>query len=42
MDLRGILWGGMDQIHLAQDRKQWRFLVNVIMNLRVEGNSKKF
>jgi hypothetical protein len=27
--------GGMDWIHLAQDRDQWRALVNMIMNLCV-------
>jgi hypothetical protein len=26
---------GMDWIHLAQDREQWRALVNTVMNLRV-------
>jgi hypothetical protein len=26
---------GMDWIDLAQDRDQWRALVNMIMNLRV-------
>jgi hypothetical protein len=35
MDLREIGWGGMDWIDLAQDRDQWRALVNTIMNLRV-------
>jgi hypothetical protein len=34
-DLREIGWGGMDRIDLAQDRDQWRTLVNTIMNLRV-------
>jgi hypothetical protein len=28
MDLREIVWGSMDWIHLAQDRDQWRALVN--------------
>jgi hypothetical protein len=35
MDLRGIGWGGMDWIDLAQDRDQWRALVNKVMNYRV-------
>jgi hypothetical protein len=36
MDCRGIGWGGMDWIHLAQNRDQWWWtLVNVVMNLWV-------
>jgi hypothetical protein len=35
MDLREIRWDGMDWIDLAQDRDQWRALVNTVMNLRV-------
>jgi hypothetical protein len=35
MDLREIGWDGMDWIALAQDRVQWRVLVNTVMNLRV-------
>jgi hypothetical protein len=35
MDLREIGWCGMDWIDLAQDKDQWRTLVNTIMNLRV-------
>jgi hypothetical protein len=35
MDLRETGWGGMDWIHLAQDRDQWRAHVNTVMNLRV-------
>jgi hypothetical protein len=35
VDLRKKGWGGMDWIDLAQDRDQWRALVNTVMNLRV-------
>jgi hypothetical protein len=35
MDLREIGWGGMDWIDLAQDRDQWKALVNTVMDLRV-------
>jgi len=34
MDLKVILWKGVDRIHLAQYRDQWRVLVNTV-NLRV-------
>jgi hypothetical protein len=30
-----IGWDGMDWINLAQDRDQWRALMNTAMNLRV-------
>jgi hypothetical protein len=32
---REIGWDGMDWIDLAQDRDQWRALVNMVMNLQV-------
>jgi hypothetical protein len=34
-DLREIRWDGMDWIDQAQDRDQWRTLVNTVMNLWV-------
>jgi hypothetical protein len=34
IDLREIGWDGMDWIYLAQDKDQWRALVNTVMNLR--------
>jgi hypothetical protein len=35
MDVKEIEWSVMDWIYLAQDRDQWRALVNKIMKLRV-------
>jgi hypothetical protein len=35
VDLTVIGWDVMDWIDLAQDRDQWRALVNAVMNLRV-------
>jgi hypothetical protein len=35
MDLRENGWGGLEWIHLAQDRDRWRAVVNAVMNLRV-------
>jgi hypothetical protein len=34
-DFRQIGWEGVDWIHLAQDRDQWRTVVNTVMNLWV-------
>jgi hypothetical protein len=42
MDLRETGWVGMDWIELAQDRDQWRTLVNTVMNLRVPQNCCEF
>jgi hypothetical protein len=36
MDLGEIGWGSIDWIDLAQDRVQWRALVNTVINLRVQ------
>jgi len=35
MNLREIGWEGVDWIHLARDRDQWRAVANNVMNLRV-------
>jgi hypothetical protein len=35
IDLLDVGWGGVDWIGLAQDRDNWRALVNAVMNLRV-------
>jgi hypothetical protein len=33
MDLTEMGWSGVDWINLAQDRDQWRALVNTVINL---------
>jgi hypothetical protein len=35
MDLRETGWDGVDWMEMAQDRDQWRALVNTVMNLQV-------
>jgi hypothetical protein len=35
MDLREIGWGGMDWIHLAEDRDEQMALVNTVIKFRV-------
>jgi hypothetical protein len=35
MDPKVIKWEDVDWIHLAQDKDQWRFIVNVAMKLRI-------
>jgi hypothetical protein len=42
MDLREVGCDGRDWIDLAQDRDQWRALVNLVMNLQVPYNAGKF
>jgi hypothetical protein len=32
IDLREIEWDGADWIDMAQDRDQWRYLVNTVLN----------
>jgi hypothetical protein len=33
MYLREIAWGGIDWIDLAEDRDQWKVVVNTVINL---------
>jgi hypothetical protein len=35
IDVREIGWDGVDWIDVAQDRDQWRTLVNMVMNLHI-------
>jgi hypothetical protein len=35
MNLRDKGWKGVEWIHLAQDRDQWRAVVSTVMNLRI-------
>jgi hypothetical protein len=35
IDFREIGWDGVNWIDVAQDRDQWRALVNTVLNLRV-------
>jgi hypothetical protein len=42
MDLREIGWDSMDWTDVAQDRDQWRALVNTVMNFRVPKNAGNF
>jgi hypothetical protein len=35
MDLKEMGWGGVKWMHLAQDRYQWRAVVNTVRNLQV-------
>jgi hypothetical protein len=42
MDFRGLRWGGMDWIDLAQDRDWWRAFVNMVVNLRAPYNFGNF
>jgi hypothetical protein len=34
VDLREVVWEGVDWMYLAQDRYQWRALVKAEINLR--------
>jgi hypothetical protein len=42
MGLRETGWDGVDWIDMAQDRDQFRTLVNMVLNLRIPLNAGKF
>jgi hypothetical protein len=42
IDLREIVWGGVGWIDKAEDRDQWRALVNTVMNIRIPEIVGKF
>jgi hypothetical protein len=42
MDLGEIRWDGVDWIDMAQDRDQWRALMNMVLSFRVPCNAGKF
>jgi hypothetical protein len=42
VDLGEIGWDGVDWIDMAQDRDQWRAVLNTVMNLWVPYNAGKF
>jgi hypothetical protein len=42
MNLREIGWYDIHWIVLAQDRDQWRALVNTVINFRVPKNAGNF
>jgi hypothetical protein len=35
MDFRGTGWGDVEWIDMAQDRGQWRALVNTVLNFLI-------
>jgi hypothetical protein len=38
----GMVWYGMDWIDVAQDRDQWRAVVNTVIDIRFPLNAGKF
>jgi hypothetical protein len=42
MCLREVAWDGVDWIDIAEDRDQWKTLVNTVLNLLLQQNARKF
>jgi hypothetical protein len=42
LDLTDIGWEGVYWMHMAQDRDQWRAVVNMVMNLWVPQKAGNF
>jgi len=42
IDLREIGWEVVDWMNMAEDRDQWRTVVNTVMNLRVPEEAENF
>ena len=42
IDLRDVRMGGLEWIDLAQERKEWRALVNSVMNFVVPSGAGNF
>jgi hypothetical protein len=42
MNVREIVWKGVDWIYLAQDRDQWQAVLNTVMYLRFHEGGRGF
>jgi hypothetical protein len=42
VDLREIGWKGVDWMHVAEDRDQWRATANMAINLQVPKRARNF
>jgi hypothetical protein len=42
IDVREIGWEVVDWMNMAEDRDQWRTVVNTVMNLRVPEEAENF
>jgi hypothetical protein len=42
MDLKKLVFHGVDWTELIQDKDQWRVVVNTVLNLRVPGKVQNF